>query len=404
MSPGAAAAGAADGVAPVSDAGRRRAVRRGRFRQFVVIAHAVTALIHVPITVAATLFMPPLLVVAGAIGLFVATTLRIQALVREERRPRWRTVLLDEPALVHWCASLFATLLFPICSLMVLVAGAVGRSTLTGARGIATAALASYLFAWLVAAWGVWGRRRWVRVSHVDIPMTGLAPGLDGYRVLHVTDLHIGNHDSKARGLEWAARANGLEPDLVVVTGDLVTTGTVFYEDVADVIGAFRAPDGVLVSLGNHDQWDPDRLVRVIEARGPTVLRNASRTVRREGAELVIAGIDDRMTGRDDLELTLAGRPEGAPTILLSHYPDFFVDAALRGVDLVLSGHTHGGQIAVPFMARRASLSRLARQPAHGLHVRGRSRLYVNAGLGTTGPPVRLGVAPEIAVLVLRRP
>jgi predicted MPP superfamily phosphohydrolase len=182
----------------------------------------------------------------------------------------------------------------------------------------------------------------------------------------------------------------------------LVTTGTDFYEDAAEVIAAARARDGVFVSLGNHDQWSPDDLTRRIEARGSMVLRNRWRAIRRNGAELVVAGLDDRMAGRDDLDATLAGRPERAPTVLLSHFPDFFDAAARHGVDLVLSGHTHGGQIAVPFMARRASLSTLVRQTRPGLHVRGPSRLYVNAGLGTTGPPFRLGIPPEITLFVLR--
>jgi len=88
--------------------------------------------------------------------------------------------------------------------------------------------------------------------------------------------------------------------------------------------------------------------------------------------------------------------------VLLSHYPEFFAEAARGGVELVLSGHTHGGQIGVPFLSRWWSLSRVARQPAAGLHVKDKSRLYLNAGLGTTGPPLRLGIPPELAVLVLR--
>jgi predicted MPP superfamily phosphohydrolase len=237
----------------------------------------------------------------------------------------------------------------------------------------------------------------------VEVPIPGLSPELDGYSIAQVSDLHIGNFDGKERGFEWAKRVNRLAPDLVAVTGDLVTSGTGFYEDVAEVLGALRGKDGVFVSMGNHDQWNPDALVALIEARGSVVLRNASTVVRRGGAELVVAGIDDRMSGRADLERTLDGRPGHAPTVLLSHYPDFFDEAARRGVELVLSGHTHGGQIAVPFFARQVSLSRLARQHAAGLHLSGASRLYVNAGLGTTGPPVRLGVAPEISVFVLRR-
>jgi uncharacterized protein len=379
-----------------------RATRRARFRRFMWLAHAITALAHVPFVLGlGVLFSAPQALGIGVL-VFVTTTLRLQLLVREDRRPRLLTLLVDEPLLTHWCACVLAFFLLPAAVLAVALLAAIG---LEGGEShvVLHGAALSYGFSLLVATWGVWVRRRWLRVVHVDIPIAGLSPELDGYRIAQISDLHIGNYDSKGRGLEWAARVNRLEPDLVAVTGDLVTTGTRFYEDVADVLGALRGKDGVFVSMGNHDQWDPDLLTRLIGERGPRVLRNALHVVRRGAAELAVAGIDDRMTGKDDLTATLDGRRERVPTVLLSHYPDFFEDAADRGVELVLSGHTHGGQIAVPFMARRASLSRLARQHAHGLHVRGVSRLYVNAGIGTTGPPVRLGVPPEIAVLVLRR-
>jgi predicted MPP superfamily phosphohydrolase len=377
--------------------------RRRRIRRFIAIVYAVTAVLHVAPILAATLFVPPLVAIGVGVAVFVMTSLRLRALVREHRRRRWLTILFDEPVLAHWCASFLAALLLPLAATLALGFGALGANGARPFRAIAVAALVSYGFSLAVTLWGFTVRRRWIKVAYVDIPILGLAPELDGYLIAQVSDLHIGNYDTKARGLEWARRVNALSPDLVAVTGDLVTTGSVFYEDVAHVIGTMRSKDGVFVSLGNHDQSDPETLSRLIEERGAVVLRNASRTVRRGNAELVVAGVDDRMTGKDDLDLTLEGQKAGAPTVLLAHYPEFFDEAARRGVELVLSGHTHGGQIALPFAARRASLSRLAKQAAAGLHVRGRSRLYVNTGLGTTGPPVRLGVAPEIAMLVLRR-
>jgi predicted MPP superfamily phosphohydrolase len=377
--------------------------RRTRVRRFVAIVYGVTAVLHVAPILAATLFVPPLAAVAGGMAVFVVTSLRLRALVREKKRPRWLTVLFDEPVLGHWCASLLATFLLPVTAILALLLGALGAHEARPSRAIAVAALVSYAFSAVVAAWGFTVRRRWIQVAYVDVPIPGLAQDLDGYRIAHVSDLHIGNYDTKARGLEWARRVNALSPDLVAVTGDLVTTGSAFYDDVAHVIGAMRSKDGVFVSLGNHDQHDPDTLSRLIEEGGAVVLRNASSIVRRGQSELVVAGVDDRMTGKDDIERTLEGRTAGVPTVLLAHYPEFFEEAAPRGVELVLSGHTHGGQIALPFATRRVSLSRLAKQPTAGLHVRGQSRLYVNRGLGTTGPPVRLGVAPEIAVLTLRR-
>jgi predicted MPP superfamily phosphohydrolase len=358
---------------------------------------------HLPLVLGAMLFVPPSWALLGGAALFVATVWRVRGLMREGRRGPWVTRLLDMPVFAHWSASLLSLfVLFPCFVVCALLLRATGAFAVPFHTVVATAALASYAVALSLAAYGSSLRRRWVRVVHIDIPIAGLSPELDGYRIAQMSDLHIGNFDTKERGLEWAEQVNKLEPDLVAVTGDLVTTGTAFYADVAEVLGAVRSRDGVFVSLGNHDQWDPDHLTRLIEAAGPRVLRNAWTSIRRGGAELIVAGVDDRMSGRDDIELTLAARPPRTPTVLLSHYPDFFPEAAKRRVDLVLAGHTHGGQVAVPFLARRASLSTIARQMRHGLHVRETSRLYVHAGLGTTGPPFRLGIPPEIAVLVLR--
>ncbi len=302
-------------------------------------AHAMTLVIHGPAILGATLFVSPLGAMSVGTAMLVTTATRLQGLVREERRPRWVTLLLDEPILLHWCACwLAAVVFFPLLLIALLFTGAIGLYHAPPGRALAGAGAASYAIALIVAAYGTWLRRRRVHVVHLDIPIVGLPAELDGYRIAQISDLHIGNHDTKARGLEWAARVNRLEPDLVAVTGDLVTTGTRFYQDVADVLGALDAKDGVFVSMGNHDQWNPDELTRLIELRGPRVLRNAWQSVRRGPAELVVAGIDDRMSGKDDLDLTLRARPGRAPTVLLSHFPDFFEEAARRRVDLVLSG------------------------------------------------------------------
>lgn len=377
----------------------RRDEHRTRLKKVFVVAHAVTLAAHVVPTVGLVYFVPPGVAIATSIAVYAATALRLQALVHDRRRSRLVTTLVDQPILAHWFAAVLSTFLFPLVAVLVSVVGlAVGWG-----RPLVIGAAASYASSVALAAWGVWVRRRLVRVTSVDVPIAGLAPDLDGYRIAHVTDLHIGGYDRKERGFEWATRVNGLEPDLIAVTGDLVTVGARYYEDAAEVLGAFRARDGVLVVLGNHDQWNPEDFTRRIVDRGPSVLRNESRAIQRGKATLVVAGLDDWSTGRDDLDRALDGRQAGAPTVLLAHYPEFFPGAARLGVDLVLSGHTHGGQIALPFLERRVSLSSLVRQPPTGLHVRGTSRLYLNAGLGTTGPPLRLGAAPEIAVLTLRR-
>jgi uncharacterized protein len=322
----------------------------------------------------------------------VGTSLRLRRLSLDRKRPRWVTRLVDEPLFCHWGAGLFSLPLF---------AAGLPLGALALGAPVGGIALASYLSGLAISGWSVWGRRRRVRTREIEVPLAGLDPAFDGYRVVHLTDLHIGSFDPRARGKEWASIANSLAADLAVVTGDLVASGTSFYDDVADVLGKLRARDGVIVSLGNHDQWDAEGLTAAIAARGPRVLDNAWLTIERGAAKLVIAGLGDQYTGKADLELTLAGRPS-APTLLLSHYPDFFEAAAELGVDLVLSGHTHGGQFGLPFQADRYNVATLLGQRARGIYRHGPSTLYVNAGLGTTGPPMRLGIPPEIALLVLR--
>jgi predicted MPP superfamily phosphohydrolase len=332
--------------------------------------------------------------VLSAAFAWLVVSVRFRRLALDKRRARWLTAGVDLPLFTHWGASLLSTSFFAVAAPLSVL--------LFGTSALLSTAQGAYAAGFLLSAWAVWVRRRWVRVVEIDVALPDLDAAFSGYRIVHLSDLHIGSYDSKERGFVWTALANSLDPDLVAVTGDLVTSGVEFYPDVADVLSTLRARDGVVVSLGNHDQWDGPAFARVLEGAGTVILRNTSRIIRRGASEIVVAGLDDRFTGRDDLDAALVGRSDGAPTVLLSHYPDFFEAAAARGVELVLSGHTHGGQIGVPFAADAWNLARLTGQKSRGLYRSGASQLFVNAGLGTTGPPMRLGVAPEIAVLVLR--
>jgi hypothetical protein len=315
----------------------------------------------------------------------------------DPRRPRWRVLALELPAWWLWGAGILMLLL----SLPALLVAAVALPLGLHVWPVVPRAL--YAVALLVSGWAVWARRYWVVTRHVDVEIAGLPSAFDGYRIAQLSDLHVGSVDDRRRALAWVRRANAVGADLIVVTGDLVTSGTQYYEDAAAALAHLRAPDGVMAVMGNHDQWDGPRLVRLLREAGLVVLQNECRSIARDGASLTVAGIDDPYAGRPNLTMTLSSAPAAAVTLLLSHYPDFFEEARARGVQLTLSGHTHGGQVGVPFLSRQLSLATLSRQRARGLFLEGGSWLYVNAGLGTTGPPVRLGIPPEIAVIVLRR-
>ena len=234
--------------------------------------------------------------------------------------------------------------------------------------------------------------RRWFFVTRrVEVPIRGLDARLDGYRIVHLSDLHIGALTPSWWGKRWIARANAEKPDAVAVTGDLVTSGVAFHEEIADLIGGLHAKDGVFCAMGNHDYFgEGEPLISLIRERGPKVLRNEGVVVERDGARLYITAIDDTWTRRADVDLALAEQPANVATVMLAHDPDKFPQIAKRGVDLVLSGHTHGGQIAVPFLARWINASKLAHHFHIGVYKDGDSTLYVPSGPrhdGAADPP-----------------
>jgi hypothetical protein len=363
--------------------------------------------IHLPVVVAFTgaaeaLKMPwPWLT-----GLALAAVLtlpirgRLASMMWDRHRPKWERLFVDEAYFVHFCATFGAAV--PITATC-LVAPLIDLARGLPPRIPTTAALGIYLVFLAIAVWGVVVRRRWVVVRRVDVKIRELPAAFDGYRIVQLSDLHVGGISPKEVASRWVRLANAEKADLAVLTGDYVTSGVAFHDDIAEVMAGLDAKDGTFASLGNHDYFgEGDPLIDKIRARGVTVLRNESHRIERGGESIRLAGVDDTWTGRADLGRTLEGG-DGQRTVLLAHDPDVFEEAARLGADLVLSGHTHGGQVAFPFLVRQINLSRLVHRHTYGLYSHGDSTLYVHGGLGTTGPPFRLGVPPEVVVLTLRR-
>jgi predicted MPP superfamily phosphohydrolase len=325
---------------------------------------------------------------------------RARAGMPDRRRHGAMVRFVDIPYFIHWCAAVWAFIPSVVASLAVPVVELARGAPVRLPMG---AYMWSYLSGLVVCGYGILVRRRWFRVVERDVSIPGLDRRLDGLRIAQLSDLHVGTLTPKAWGLAWSRAANRRAPDLAVVTGDMVTSGSEYHEHVAEVVSALQAKCGVFVSMGNHDYFGQgEPLITMLRDRGVRVLRNEGAVIERDGATLWLAAIDDTWTRRDDLAQALRGRPAGAATVLLAHDPERFDDAAESGVELVLSGHTHGGQIAVPFISRAIGLANLAHRYRVGFYRRGRSTLYVHPGLGTTGPPLRLGVAPEVTILVLR--
>jgi len=378
-------------------------------RRFWIALSTLTAVAHAPFALGlaralsrASLPVPALF----AALLSIAATLLLRGRVANARMDgpiaRWKLYLVEEPFYVHWCATLVSAPLFALGAL------AITARHLLGAEGSFTASLGdlaafSYLAALALSFYGVVVRRRWLRVRTLEISVPGLGPAFEGYRIAQLSDLHIGGLGPRRRAMRWVRRANALDVDLVALTGDYVTSGTAFHHDIAAVLTELRSRDGVFAVLGNHDYFgEGEPMISLLRAGGVTVLRNEHRAITRGDDRLIIAGVDDTYTRRADIPRALEGRVEGLPLVALAHDPQLFLELARRGAALVLSGHTHWGQLALPFVAERVNLSRFSYRYHAGLYYSGASTLYVHPGLGTTGPPVRLGAPPEITVLRLR--
>ena len=234
-----------------------------------------------------------------------------------------------------------------------------------------------------------WG----LTLSEADIAIHGLPAAFDGLKILLLTDLHAGPFVSKAALERSWTRLCRAAPDLILVGGDIVTTDLRELDPSRLDLGSLDAPLGVYGVLGNHDHYtrDPATVLRVLGESGIEMLHNSSVDIVREGARLSLAGVDDMNAGQPDLDAALARACQ--PVILLSHNPDLFLDAANRGVDLMLSGHTHGGQIRIPGRGVMVRQSRFHLD--EGLYRLGKAQLVVSRGLGVTGVPLRIGCPPE---------
>ena len=260
-------------------------------------------------------------------------------------------------------------------------------------------------FAALLSAIAVAGALRVPAVKDIEVSVRGLAPQFDGYRILQLTDLHI----SRLFPASWAARvverANASGVDLMVVTGDFIDGSVEMRRGDVEPLRRLHAPDGVLGIPGNHEYYfDYLAWMRHLDRLGMRMLPNAHAVLSKGEARLIIAGVTDVSAAQfghpaPDLNVALAEAPAGAPVILLDHQPRNARQAAVRGVALQLSGHTHGGMIA--------GLDR-ALGPANGGFVSGRYRvggmtLYVSNGTALwPGFALRLGRPPELTRLTLR--
>ena len=246
---------------------------------------------------------------------------------------------------------------------------------------------------------------RWVEVKRVTLTLPRLAPEFDGYRLVQIGDFHLDDWTRPERLIGVVEKVNEQRPDLVAVTGDFASYSAkeLDTQRLTEALRLLSARDGCVAVLGNHDYLTGVELVRrCIREGGVEELTNDVRTLRRGDAALHVGGIDDVMEGRSRLDVVLGKLPETGAAILLAHEPDFAdVSAATGRFDLQLSGHSHGGQVRVPFF-RRLILPPFSQRYTRGLHEVGDMIQYTNRGLGFVHARLRFLCRPEITVFTLR--
>lgn len=265
---------------------------------------------------------------------------------------------------------------------------------------------------WARFSYGYGIEPTWLELNRSDIPIANLPAPFAGFRIVQLSDFHCGRQVGAAYLGEAVDLAQKQNPDAVVLTGDFVHHGYKHVARVAEVLGRLSAPSGVYAVLGNHDYSVRNALgfrrfrhlhravADALTAQGIRVLENENVSLHRGDSALPLIGVEDLWSRACDVERAFAGLCPALPRIVLAHNPCTIDHLNGHRCDLMLSGHTHGGQIHVPGLGR-PTLSRKARRFAAGLYHHRDTYLYVNKGVGF-GFRFRFGVRPEVAVLSLR--
>jgi uncharacterized protein len=245
-----------------------------------------------------------------------------------------------------------------------------------------------------------------IDITHIPLALPNLSREFNDYRLIQISDIHMGSWMNLPRLEEIVEKVNQLNPDLVAITGDFVTHHSSHHaSELVNPLKKLCAPDGVMAVLGNHDSSNSRiGLHPILHRAGLMVLSNSVHTIRRGSASIHIAGVDDPLDRRDRLDIVLNKMPREGVGILLAHPPDFADKSAQsQRFDLQLSGHSHGGQVRFPLLGP-LFLPRMGRKYPQGLYRVGNMTLYTNRGVGMVHLPVRFNCRPEITLFQLYHP
>ena len=242
-----------------------------------------------------------------------------------------------------------------------------------------------------------------LEITRHQVAVDDLPPAFEGYRIAFLTDTHVASFMRRGFYREVVDQVRAHDPDLVLLGGDFVSFRRHIPLMAELLLTGLEARDGVWAVLGNHDYWaDRDGVIAAMTAKGVRFIVNRSVQIERDGAILDLVGIDELYRGRPDAHAAFANADPARPCIALSHHPDIVPRLRNHRIDLLVCGHTHGGQIRFPFFGAVIVPSKHEGRYAAGFHVEQGVRMYVSRGLGSI-PPVRILCRPEVAIFDLVR-
>ncbi|MEK7288617.1 MAG: metallophosphoesterase [Planctomycetota bacterium] len=239
---------------------------------------------------------------------------------------------------------------------------------------------------------------RWVDVNHIHIKVNTLPKRFEGFTIVQLSDIHHCKYVPAEFIRKCVRQVNALSPDIVALTGDFVHDSDTYLPSVVEELSHLKAKEGVFAVPGNHD--NKELTLYALSKSGIRLLINELVPLYRKNDYILIAGVDDLWLGTADVDKTLRD-VNGEPTIMLSHNPDIVAAIKRENVDFVMAGHTHGGQIYIPFVKPTIMYPQFDTLYISGMFRVGKTTLYVNKGIGTSSYPVRFLARPEISVFTL---
>lgn len=242
------------------------------------------------------------------------------------------------------------------------------------------------------------------KIENIKLPLSNLPPQIDGLRIAMISDVHVGMYMVEEDMAKYNDAINKLEPDMIFIPGDFITSKT---EEIFPFVKSFsslKSKYGIYTCLGNHDFFgNPETITEQVRGMGMKVLRNETEELEIDGARLMLSGVDDG-SHANFKKVSFEATSLNTTRILLCHKPYYFEAAVAGKFDVMLSGHTHGGQIVlVDFLGVKVTPAALVSHYISGKYRRGNSLLYVSRGIGTVGLPVRVNCPPEITVFTLTK-